>query len=74
MLQLLSARLRRPLSLREVVFFPIPRNRRRYVRSRSVRSYELRDIFFIARRRFPRSYRREEIEAKKFAQSSAYLR
>ena len=48
MLQLLSA----TASLQKEIFFPIPRNRRRYVRIRSVRSYELHDIFFISRSRF----------------------
>lgn len=38
-----SLRLR--LSLQKEIFFPIPRNRRLYVRIRSVRSYELHDIF-----------------------------
>jgi len=38
--------------LQKEIFFPIPRNRRRYVRIRSVRFYELHDIFFISRSHF----------------------
>lgn len=53
------------VSLRETIFFPIPRNRRRYVGIRSVRSYrELHDIFILLSVIFFRSRRREKVEVK----------
>lgn len=53
------------LSLRETIFFPIPRNRRRYVGIRSVRFYESCTIFFLLPVViFFCSCRREKVEMK----------